>query len=232
MPVVDDDLWKNPGNPGMIVVSSHASIQSDGRLYMAYGEAQEAARRIPGIEYQCGNEVLARAVDGIYGFLPVRPSRPEEKIIGFGLFQTQIGFEELPDPDLIKYSMECLRKYVSEHHNLKIRMDFPGLGTGGLAVEEISPLLVPLPSTITVCHHGEVKRTVPGNFVGFKALYLQVESMLQEGRYHQAVEFLMGNGFDIQSAMEQVDAVQRLLRERAEKNAERVRQLKRSDFVR
>lgn len=222
MPVVQDDLWKNPGLPGMIVVTSHATLQEDGRLYMEYGLGYEAMKRIPGIEIQCGAEIQAKAVDGVYGFLPIRPSRPEQRKVGFGIFQTQIDYDGQADPELIRYSMDCLRDYASENSKLKIRMNFPGVQDGGLDADDVAPLLVPLPPTITVCHSGEVQAAIPANLTGFKALYLQVERMLQEGRFNPAVEYLMSNGFDIQSAMEQVKAVQRVLRERADEDAERL----------
>jgi hypothetical protein len=221
MPVVADELWKNPGNPGMIVVTSHAAVEADGRLYMNYGLGSEAVRRIPDIEIQCGQQVQNHLVNGYYGFLPVRPSRPDQKIIGFGLFQTRYHWSDPPAPELIHYSMECLRRYTEENAQMKIRMNFPGIGEGGLPVDEVSPLLIPLPVTVTICHQGEVQKSVPTSFPGFKSLYLQVERMLQEGRFHQAVEHLMNNGFDIQSAMEQTRAVERLMRERAESEAQR-----------
>ena len=222
MPVVKDDLWKNPGNPGMIVVTCHASIAEDGRLFMGYGAALEATRRIPDIEFQCANEILAQAVDGIYGFLPIRPSRPNEKKVGFGLFQTRVQWNEIPDPELIRYSMDRLRQYAGENSDLRIRMNFPEVSDKGLPVEQVAPLLLPLPPTVTVCHQGEVLQTIPANFTGFKHLYLQVERMLLEGRFNQAVEHLMSNGYDIQSAMDQVKAVQRCLRERADMDADRM----------
>jgi hypothetical protein len=224
MPVVEDDLWKNPGNPGMIVISSHAFVQEDGRLFLDYSPAVEAKKRIPDIEFQCGAEVLARADNGVYGFLPVRPPLPEKRIVGFGLFQTTVNWNEIPDPDLIKFSMERLRKYSQEHANLKIRMNFPGVGEGGLAVEEVAPLLLPLPETVTVCHKGEILRSVPADFPGFKSIYLQVQGMIVERRSKEAIEYLIQKGFDIQSAMEQVQAVERCMRERGEKEAEHVRQ--------
>jgi hypothetical protein len=59
---------------------------------------------------------------------------------------------------------------------------------------------------------------------------VEVERMLQEGRHNQAVEFLIKNGFDIQSAMNQVNAVQRILNERAEKEAERVKGWRQTQF--
>jgi hypothetical protein len=223
MPVVEDELWKNPGNPGMIVVTSHASVKKDGRLFLVDGLELEAAKRIPNIDLQCGNLVLAHAVDNVYGFIPIRPSHPEKRIVGFGIFQAKKQWNEPANPELIKYSMECLRQYAAENSNLKIRMNFPGIGQGGLTVEEVAPLLLPLPPTVTVCHRGEIQPSTPPYFQGFKTIYLQVESMLREGRSQQAVEYMIRNGFDIQSALEQVQAVERLLRERHQKEADHIR---------
>jgi hypothetical protein len=215
MPVVQDLLWKNPGNPGMIVIPGHAALSEDGSLFLGYGDAAEAARRIPGIEEECGRVVSANTVEGVYGFLPVRPSRPVDRLIGFGLFQTHLSLEEKADPGLIHYSMECLRQYTEENPNLRVRMSLPGVGEpGGLTAEDVTPLLIPLPPNVTVCHLGEIRRSVPDTFIGFKAVYIQIENMLRDGLYNQAVEYLVQSGFDLQSATEQVSAVQRVLKER------------------
>ncbi len=227
MPVIQDDLWRNPGNPGMIVVTCHAVVDRRGRLYMDYGAAREALRRIPDIDRQCGEKVRSAADDGVYGFLPVRPPRPEERIIGFGLFQTRHHWKEEPDPELIKYSMESLRRFIQEHHSIKIRMNFPGISQ--LPAEEVTPLLVPVPPQVTLCHQGEVQASVPDSFPGFKTVYLQVEALLNEGRSDQAVEYLVKNGFDLQSAMDQVSAVQRLQRERLDREADHLRRWRSSN---
>lgn len=214
MPVIKDALWKNPGNPGMIVISSHATVGEDGQLYMGYGEGAEAARRIPGIEQECGVLLAERSENGLYGFLPVRPSRPQEKLIGFGLFQTRLAWNESPDLDIISYSMGCLRDYLQSNPDIRVRMNFPGVGTDGLDPEIVTPVLIPLPENVTVCHQGQVPRSAPDTFIGFKAVYMEVENMLRDGKQNQAVEYLVESGFDLQSAMEQVSAVQRVLKER------------------
>jgi hypothetical protein len=126
--------------------------------------------------------------------------------------------------------MDGLRRFTEMNNRVKIRMNFPGGGSQGLDVDEVAPLLLPLPQTVTVCHQGEIQPVMPASFPGFKAIYVEVERMLQEGRYNQAVEFLVKNGFDIQSAMNQVNAVQRILSERAEKDAERVKGWRQSQF--
>jgi len=232
MPVIQDDLWKHPGHPGMIVVSGHAAVEEDRRLFLGYGPGREAVQRIPGIELQCGQAVLDHAVDGVYGFLPVRPSRPDERLIGFGLFQTRYRWDEEADPELIRYSMECLRAYLDEQPELKVRMNFPAAGEGSLDAETVAPLLLPVPPNVTICHQGEVRPSGPSSFLGFKELYLEVERMLMEGRFNNSVEFLVQHGYDIQSAMEQVRAVERCMRERNDVEARRVREWRRSHTLR
>lgn len=232
MPVIQDDLWKHPGHPGMIVVTSHAAVEADQRLFLGYGAAQEAVQRIPGIEEQCGREVLAHAVDGVYGFLPVRPSRPEDRLIGFGLFQTRYRWDEPPDPELIRYSMDCLRAYIEQNSDLRVRMNFPEVEEGGLDASAVAPLLLPIPPGVTLCHQGELRPSGPTNFLGFKELYLEVERMLMEGRFNGSVEYLVNHGYDLQSAMEQVRAVERCMRERNEGETRRVREWRRGHSLR
>jgi hypothetical protein len=176
--------------------------------------------------------VLKYAVDGVYGFLPVRPSRPEERLIGFGLFQTRFHWDETPDPELIRYSMECLRAYTEQNSELRVRMNFPEIGEGGLDADTVSPLLLPVPSSVTICHQGEVQQSGPVNFLGFKELYLEVERMLLEGRFNSSVEYLIHHGYDIQSAMEQVRAVERCMRERNDAETRRVREWRRNHSIR
>jgi hypothetical protein len=218
MPIVEADLWKHPGIPGMIVVTSSATIEEDGRLYMQYGECQEAIRRIPGIDVQCGQKIQKVAPDGLYGFLPVRPSRPKDGIVGFGLFQTRRFWNEPDDLELIQRSMQNLRYYLEKHPKLHVRMNYPGIESG-MDVENISRLLQPVPSSVTLCHHGEVPPQIPYGLTGTKELFLTIERWIQEGRFQFAVEYLMDNGFEPEDARNQVMAVQRMLRERAERYA-------------
>jgi hypothetical protein len=223
MPVVEDILWKHPGHPGMIVITAHATIDQRGRLVMHHGPAKEASRRIPGIEAQCAEKILSTAVDGIYGFLPVRPPRPEEKIIGFGLFQTQHTLDDEADPEMIHMSLERMKSYLSEFPRLKVRMNYPGLAEG-LPVEDVAPILTALPASVTLCHNGEVPPQIQIGYTGAKDLFLMVERWLGEGRFNYAVDYLIENGYDRATAVEQVSAVKRTLQEQAEQDAIRYRQ--------
>jgi hypothetical protein len=213
MPVIEDVLWKNPGIPGMIVVPSHAAVGPDQRLFLGYGEGKEAVRRIQDIELECAQAIQEIAVGGVYGFLPIRPSLPARRVVGFGLFQERYDWNEPASLELIATSMEKLREFAYANINTRIRMSYPGI-EDGLDSSKLAGVLLPLPPTVTLCHRGDLTRTIPDHFPGFKNIYLSVEAMVQEGRFNLAVEHLVQNGFDLQSAYEQASAVQRLLQAR------------------
>ncbi len=224
MPIIQDTLWKHPGHPGMIVISANSTIGRDGRLVMATTAAREAAQRIQGIERQCAEAIAAHSVDGFYGFLPVRPSRPDKRIIGFGIFQTQIEVQSAADPDLIRLSLERLKDFTAMHPDVKIRMNYPGIGEEGLDPLQVAPLLNEIPPTVTICHNGEVPPRISAGYAGVKELYVAVERWVLEGRINFAVEYLMENGMDEDEAAEQVSAVRRMIAERNERQAMRMPQ--------
>lgn len=216
MPIVQDTLWKHPGHPGMIVVTAHASIGRGGRLIMSTGEAQEAARRITGIEEQCAELISRNARAGVYGFIPVRPSRPEENALGFGIFQTRKDLHEPADPELIRLSLECMNQFVSQHPQIKIRMNYPGIGEEGLDPQVVAPMLDSVPSSVTICHNGEVSLRDAVGFNSAKDLFVLVARWIQEGRQNIAIDFLVDSGFSQEEAANQVAAVRRAINERSE----------------
>jgi hypothetical protein len=112
--------------------------------------------------------------------------------------------------------MELLREFAYANINTRIRMSYPGLDDG-LDSSALTEVLLPLPPTVTLCHRGDLPRIVPDSFPGFKNIYLSVEKLVQDGRFNLAVEYLVQHGFDLQSAMEQASAVQRLLQARLER---------------
>ncbi len=146
-------LWQDPGNPGMLVVTTNNFVTRSGNLVMGTGAAKEAADRIPGIEKECGNAVLENG--SRYGFLEVRPPRPEEGERGkrgFGIFQTKNDPQKPSDLSLIKNSVEKLNEYARSHPDVQIRMNYPGIGYGRLKRKDVEPLLMVLPENVTICY--------------------------------------------------------------------------------
>lgn len=145
--IVREELWKHPGHPGMIIVTTNAIVKANGALVMGRGAARQARDRIPEIDLECGT--AARQAAHRYGFHVVRP--PTGGKVGFGIFQVKYHYKELANLELIELAVKKLTNYANEFPDVAIRMNYPGIGHGGLTRQEVEPLLLSLPDNITIC---------------------------------------------------------------------------------
>lgn len=157
--IVQENLWKNPGLPGMIVVTSNATLKKgNGALVMGRGAAFEATVKIPGIALECGKKV-EKAIAAMqqkfghaerkYGFVIVRP--PTEERVGFGLFQVKYEFSLPALVPLIHFSANVLASYAYLYPGVGIRLNYPGVGNGHLPAWLVRPHLEILPNNVTIC---------------------------------------------------------------------------------
>jgi len=152
-----EELWKHPGFPGMIVVTTNATIAKRGNLVMGRGAAKQAVDRIKNIQFEAGT--IARTYIPVgsstgfaqYGFAIVR--HPTEDKIGFGIFQVKWHFAENACLDMIEMATDRLLEYIEEHPDVNIRMNFPGIGAGRLSPDDVLPIIERL-ETVTICHKG------------------------------------------------------------------------------
>lgn len=158
---IHDDLWRHPGFPGIIAVTTNSIAKRDGSLVMGRGSAGDAARRIPNIAFECASAILYAhphiRLDGTqdYGFLVVRP--PREDRVGFAILQAKRHWRDVSDIHTIMLSVLSLRAYLMANPTVQVRTVFPGGGCGQIgngtapSVDEIAMLLRPLPDNLTVC---------------------------------------------------------------------------------
>lgn len=180
--IVCEELWKHPGFPGVIVVTTNATITRVNRLVMGRGAALQARICIPGIDKECAHAIRSAtrsiwsypaphgdmaqmAYDdacmrededqyhGVgYYFRVVR--EPTEDKVGFGIFQVKVHFRQHAELELIHRSASTLADYCHRHKDTAIRMNYPGIGYGRLNRAEVEPLLASLPDNVTVCYRG------------------------------------------------------------------------------
>ena len=166
--IVREELWKYPGHPGMIVVTTNATITRRGLLVMGAGAAFQAKLRYPNIDKECaeiiqktsrllwaypGEKADMDAYSGVgYYFQVVRPPRPGENKVGFGVFQVKVHFRDDAHLELIRRSAIVLEEYCRGHPDVVIRMNYPGIGYGRLDRKVVEPLLVNLPDNVTICY--------------------------------------------------------------------------------
>src|SRR5690606_19821836 len=109
------------------------------------GIAKQAATRHAGLKRAAYDAIKRRADTHLYGFLPLEA--PFERL---ALFQTKRHWRDPSTLELISASVDSLRRYALEHPGQQIALPYPGIGMGGLAPEAVRPLLLDLPSNVTV----------------------------------------------------------------------------------
>lgn len=161
MKFVHDELWRHPGFPGIIAVTTNSIVKRDGSLVMGRGSAGEAKQRLAGIEFQCADAIMdahpMMKLDGTedYGFLVVRP--PREDRVGFAMLQAKRHWQDVSAIETIMLSVRMLRAYLLANPTVQVRTVFPGGGCGQVgngaapSILEIASLLRPLPDNLTVC---------------------------------------------------------------------------------
>jgi len=158
VPVIKGELWKLVDHPAIYTVTTNASINKQGALVMGRGAALQAKQRIPGIEFEAADAILAwnketgHDLTIPYGFLIVRPPRPDKSKFGFAIFQVKYQWDHPADPNLISCSLSCLRYTAYTNKDLTIRMNYPGIGFGRLPISEVEPMLTDLPKNVFVTY--------------------------------------------------------------------------------
>jgi hypothetical protein len=70
----------------------------------------------------------------------------------FGIFQVKYNFRDMASVELIRRSVEDLKVFVTSSDTIMVKMNFPGIGYGGLTKETVMPLLDILPWYVKICY--------------------------------------------------------------------------------
>jgi len=139
------DLWVVTTNS---YVTLGVSLPTTPRLAMGRGAAKEAVSRFPGVDKYFGTEITLwekRFNGDEYGFI-CHPTLP------IGIFQVKYHFKCKASTRLIRMSTLMLGRYSKG--GMRIAMNFPGIGYGGLTRSVVLPLICELPDNVEVWLHG------------------------------------------------------------------------------
>lgn len=125
------DKLHNP--PDIRLFSSNGTVKANGELVMGAGAALAARKLAPATPHTIGDMLLSgqypRCGRGVlYGLVVIRA-------FGVGAFQTKCNYWEKSSYELIELSSMVLRVYALANADLRIAMNFPGIGYGGLSRE-------------------------------------------------------------------------------------------------
>jgi hypothetical protein len=134
--------------PVMIVVTTNATIKNNGALVMGRGAAKDLRDKIPGIDTEIGDRIITFSnvkqdmyQPVIYGFLDIRsPYRPGKG--GIGIFQVKKEFRDDADLSLIASSCILLKKWMASNPNVKVQLNYPGIGNGRLKFNDVKPIIL------------------------------------------------------------------------------------------
>ncbi len=127
---ITGDIWEYVAS-GVIVITTNGSKTRDGRAIFGRGVARQAALRYPDLAEILGTRLMTEG------------NRVFDLGHGIATFPVEESPWSLPDLRIIARSAEELRLLADRSGWQRIIVPRPGCGGGGLAWQEVRPLLEP-----------------------------------------------------------------------------------------
>lgn len=140
---LDYTAYPYPGNM-LYLFTGNSFITKEGKLVMGAGAAKEI------------RDYFLMGVDEMFGRLISPALHLDNYYIqisatcNLGVFQVKRHFKDPADLDLIAQSAYILSYMLRHIHYDEVRMNFPGIGYGGLTYEEVLPKLECLPDNVVL----------------------------------------------------------------------------------
>ena len=138
MKLCTGNMWTIFDTTDHFIFTGNAFIRKDGALVMGRGIAREVRDRHPGQDLYFGGRITHL--------------QPYHLILGdhFGVFQVKHHFSDTADLGLIGHSVIVLAKAAKDAPTERFDMNFPGIGNGHLAYNDVLPLLENLPDNVHI----------------------------------------------------------------------------------
>lgn len=137
------NMWDAYPTADLFVITTNSFITKDGRLVMGRGIAREACTRFPGLDTRLA-EAIRKHCRHLHEYNLVID--PQTRIAAF---QVKYHWADMATPRLIRASAIALRNLVAGRP-LHVHLNFPGIGNGRLNRDDVLPLLIDLPETVTI----------------------------------------------------------------------------------
>lgn len=143
----------NKDNAGDTFVFTANSMVKNGNLLMGGGAALAAREAFPLVDSSLGKEIQKTIFDQKYGYVE---TEFQHRFIGdwysfyIGAFQTKTIVMLPSSLELIELATNELCKVAEKRQNSTFRLNYPGIGLGGLNPEEVQPIIERLPDNVWV----------------------------------------------------------------------------------
>lgn len=131
----------------VFLFTANSVVKKDNTLVMGAGSAKDFKLAYPKAPKYFGGVIKD------FPTVSVHLVKRDDGLVGS--FKTKNHWKEPSTLDIIKASVKMLKLHAATHPEWSIHIPFPGIGFGGLAVEDVLPLLEELPDNVFVFLMGE-----------------------------------------------------------------------------
>jgi hypothetical protein len=158
---VTGDLWSEDGKANLLLVTTNAYVKNNGCLVMGRGAAKEMVDRYPQISLSFGCAIQPNPGRSSIAMEYLILTTDQDHLSGrpgpvptlYGAFQVKHHFRDKASLKLIRKSAERLAEIAPD--GIRIAMNYPGIGNGGLLKSEVGPIIKSiLPDNVFVYTRG------------------------------------------------------------------------------
>lgn len=142
------NIWSEFKHTDLLLITTNSTIVS-GKLVMGAGIAKQASIIYPHLSTWAADEILKTSTPNEYGLIIPQNFR-DGRDHRVGLFQTKTQWREDSKLNLIKKSTMMLVGWCKKHPDVRVDMNFPGIGFGRLREEDVLPVISSLPDQVYV----------------------------------------------------------------------------------
>jgi hypothetical protein len=147
------DMWSIWGKTNLFVFTANNTIKKDKSLVMGRGMAKQVKDRCPGIDATIGKRLEVRGYANIQMDYGLSVDYWGSMLIG--AFQVKYHYKDVAFIHLVRYSTATLFNWIVQNqhkHPISIRIDmnYPGIGNGGLTKAQVKPIISLLPDCVHI----------------------------------------------------------------------------------
>lgn len=147
------NMWDVFGHTDVFLITTNPIRRKDGAVVMGRGIAKEAATRFPELPFAFGKRLPTKFSCGLIG-------RYDGQLVGY--FMVKDHWNNPADPAIIQASVDSLIKQTTVRcmcgkceNDMRIDLNFPGIGNGKLKREDVLPIIEQLPDNVHVWEYGD-----------------------------------------------------------------------------
>ncbi len=133
----------------LALFTGNSTITRDGRLVMGRGLARQVRDRLLGVDRAIAQAIDRRAVYGV----AIADDTYRIGRAAVGAFQVKLFWGDAADLGLIAHSVASLNTLLApKPADYRVILNYPGIGNGRLALEQVAPLIAGLDPRVVVCY--------------------------------------------------------------------------------